>query len=281
MRFGDFFRREEPKTPAPEPVVPQIAESPECSVCSEDSESSENTEGFEISEGSECSENYEGSEISENSECSENSENSESSNPPQPSESSELLAEIKSQVESLAASLSALTEKQSRTEALEQQVDEKDAIIRTQYRQIEKFQEDLIWKAQKNLLLELISIADNVRMALHKQREKQDYDELLSDMESVGQWVDYALRDNGVNMYRETDADNRTLNQKRQTIVGTEAAPSPEQVGLLRSEQPGYEWAMPYLVIKSDVQLKKILEEYKAPQKMGFVIRPEEVIKLK
>ena len=47
------------------------------------------------------------------------------------------------------------------------------------------------------------------------------------------------------------------------------------------TDQPGYEWSIPYLVIKSDVQLKNILMENNSPQKFSFVIRPEEVIKLK
>lgn len=166
-----------------------------------------------------------------------------------------------------------------RTKVYEEQLDEKEAIIKQQHGQLLKFQEDILYKTQKPLIMELIGIADNIRTILKKQKEEQSYPELLDDIERTLKWVDTTLEDNGVRKFEE--AATQGFNSKRQTIVDTQQAATESLANTYITDQPGYEWSLPYLVIKSEVQLQNILRENQAPQKFGFVIRPEEVIKLK
>lgn len=160
----------------------------------------------------------------------------------------------------------------------EKELDEKELIIRQQHGQLLKFQDDVIYKTQKPLIMELISLADNIRTVLRKQLESPDYQDLLDDVKRCLQWVESSLEDNGVRRFEES---SQGYNAKRQTIVDIRQSDSLERTDSYVTDQPGYEWSIPYLVIKSDVQLKNILMENNSPQKFSFVIRPEEVIKLK
>lgn len=160
----------------------------------------------------------------------------------------------------------------------EKELDEKELIIRQQHGQLLKFQDDVIYKTQKPLIMELISIADNIRTVLRKQLESPDYQDLLDDVKRCLQWVESSLEDNGIRRFEES---SQGYNAKRQTIVDIRESDSSEKVDSYVTDQPGYEWSIPYLVVKSDVQLKNILMENNSPQKFSFVIRPEEVIKLK
>lgn len=129
--------------------------------------------------------------------------------------------------------------------------------------------------------MELIEIADNIRMMLQDQKKERNYDTLLESVKSLEEWVNATLSNNSVRIYRDTDECPTTLNRKRQEVVDTETTDNPALNNMYVSERPGYVWTMPYLVVNSDVQLQNILKENERPQTFSFVIRPEEVIKLK
>ena len=162
---------------------------------------------------------------------------------------------------------------------LNEQLEEKENIIKQQHNQLLKFQDDVIYKTQHGIIMELISIADNVRTILKSQQEKPNYDELLDDVQKLQGWIDSSLKESGVNKFEE--AATLGFNPKRQTIVDSQPAPQPEQAGTYITEQPGYEWSIPYVVIRSDVQLQNFMAENKVPKAFSYVIRQEEVIKLK
>lgn len=162
---------------------------------------------------------------------------------------------------------------------LNEQLEEKENIIKQQHNQLLKFQDDVIYKTQHGIIMELISIADNVRTILKSQQENPNYDELLDDVQKLQGWIDSSLKESGVNKFEE--AATLGFNPKRQTIVDSQPAPQPEQAGTYVTEQPGYEWSIPYVVIRSDVQLQNFMAENKVPKAFSYVIRQEEVIKLK
>lgn len=172
-------------------------------------------------------------------------------------------------------------ERQKISENFIKVLEQQETIIRKQHETIARFQEDLIFKLQKPLIMELIGIADNIRMILQDQKEEQNYDLLLESVEDLEKWVDAVLSNNSVNMFRETDVSASELNRKRQEIIDVEETDDPGKNNTYISERPGYEWSMPYLVVNSDVQLEKILQENDRPGMFAYVIRPEEVVKLK
>lgn len=167
-------------------------------------------------------------------------------------------------------------------------LEEKEEIIKLQHNQLLKYQDDLLWRSHKDSILEMIGIADNIRMIIDKQSEDKNqltqeelYAELVDDVKGLLSWVESVLANSGVKAFKDVLENPLSLNPKRQKIVDVESAQDPSLVGSYKSAQPGYEWSIPYLVIKSDVQLQKIIDDNKVPQKLGFVIRPEEVIKMK
>ena len=172
-------------------------------------------------------------------------------------------------------------ERQKISENFIKVLEQQETIIRKQHETIARFQEDLIFKLQKPLIMELIGIADNIRMILQDQKEEQNYDLLLESVEDLEKWVEAVLSINSVNMFRETDVSASELNRKRQEIIDVEETDDPGKNNTYISERPGYEWSMPYLVVNSDVQLEKILQENDRPGMFAYVIRPEEVVKLK
>lgn len=169
---------------------------------------------------------------------------------------------------------------QSVKDGLMKVVEQQETTIQKQHNAALKFQEDVIYKTQKNLIMELIGIADNIRMILHNKEMDPEYD-LETGLKELEQWVDASLKNNSIRRYQDTDIDNMTLNRKRQELVDREETNVPSEDGSYRTVSPGYVWSVPYLVVNSDIQLEKILKENDAPRTFSYVIRPEEVVKLK
>lgn len=169
---------------------------------------------------------------------------------------------------------------QSMKEELLKVVEQQEITIQKQHNAALKFQEDVIYKTQKNLIMELIGISDNIRMILHNKEMDSEYD-LLEGVKDLEQWVDASMSNNFIRRYQDTDLDNTTLNRKRQELVDKKETNNPLEDGTYRTVAPGYVWSVPYLVVNSDVQLEKILKENDAPGIFSYVIRPEEVVKLK
>lgn len=160
-------------------------------------------------------------------------------------------------------------------------IEQQETTIQKQHQATTKFQEDVLYKVQKNLILELIELADNIRMILQDQEKQKSYDELLEAVQGLGEWVNATLSNNSVIRYQDAIESPALLDRKRQIVVDAEITEDPAKDGVYVSNRPGYTWSIPYLVVNSDVQLEKILSENKQPKTFSFVIRPEEVIKLK
>ncbi|MEG0835013.1 MAG: hypothetical protein RR285_05725 [Acinetobacter sp.] len=165
-----------------------------------------------------------------------------------------------------------------------QTIDEQQNLIQKQQAVIQKFQDDLLFKTQKPLLLEMINIADNVRMFVNDQKnkssEERNFDELLREFEKIGEWIDASLEDNSVKKYEDSKEDNQ-FNCKRQEIVETIETEVQELNDTIVPEQPGYIWTMPYLIIDSETKLIKVAKENEIPQKFSYIIKSEEVKKYK
>lgn len=163
---------------------------------------------------------------------------------------------------------------------LQSVIEQQEQTIRQQHNALLKFQEDVFYKLQKGLILELIDISDNLRMMLQDNEQQADYD-LLGAVKGLNKWLDATLENNSIHRFQDTEEDATVFNRKRQEILDREDTDDRSKDNTYVSVQPGYVWSIPYLVINSDVQLQKILSENNAPQRFAFVIRPEQVVKLK
>lgn len=151
--------------------------------------------------------------------------------------------------------------------------------IQRQHNAALKFNEDVIFKTQKGLIMELIGIADNIQMMIEDKENNPEYD-LLVAVKDLAKWVDASLNNNSVKRFQDTEQDNTVYNRKRQELVEKEATDNPDENNTYKTFHPGYEWTLPYLVVNSDVQLLRILEDNQKPKMFSFVIRPEEIVKL-
>lgn len=159
-------------------------------------------------------------------------------------------------------------------------IDSQETVIKSQHDASVKYNEDVLYKTQKPLIMEMISIADEIRMIMDSKRKDNSYD-LMEALKNLEESVEASLSNNSVRRFRETEYDDVTLNRRRQTVVGRENTSVSDLDNHYMSYSPGYEWTMPYLVVNSEVKLNKIIEENGVPQTFSFVIRPEEVVKLK
>ena len=156
-----------------------------------------------------------------------------------------------------------------------------EEIIKKQSQTISKFQDDLLYKIQKPLIMELIEISDNINMILNDKDldNQEDFSALKERVRSLYEWVNASLSNNSVKRYSLTSEFPDKMDRKRQEVIDIEYTNDPSKDATYYTERPGYIWSMPYLIINSDIQLKKALEE--APKSFEFIIRPEEIIKYK
>lgn len=160
-------------------------------------------------------------------------------------------------------------------------LDKQEDIIKRQSQTITKFQDDLLYKIQKPLIMELIEISDNIKMILDDEdlAEHKDFSALIDRVKSLYEWVDASLSNNSVKRYSLTLESPDQLDRKRQDVIDIEYTDDPSKDSTFYTERPGYIWSMPYLIINSDIQLKKAMED--PPKSFEFIIRPEEVVKYK
>lgn len=160
-------------------------------------------------------------------------------------------------------------------------LDKQEDIIKRQSQTITKFQDDLLYKIQKPLIMELIEISDNIKMILDDEdlAEHKDFSALIDRVKSLYEWVDASLSNNSVKRYSLTLESPDQLDRKRQDVIDIEYTDDPSKDSTFYTERPGYIWSMPYLIINSDIQLKKAMED--TPKSFEFIIRPEEVVKYK
>lgn len=160
-------------------------------------------------------------------------------------------------------------------------LEKQEELIRRQSQTISKFQDDLLYKVQKPLIMEMVEIADNISLILNDNDvvENKDFDSLLERVKKLADWVDASLSNNSVRRYSLTTESPTFLDRKKQEVIDVEFTDDPSKDSTYFTERPGYVWTMPYLIINSDIQLKKALED--APKSYEFIIRPEEVVKYK
>lgn len=159
-----------------------------------------------------------------------------------------------------------------------QTANDKQRIIAEQHRTLEQFQQDLLLKTQKPLIMELIGIADNLDMILNRQREQADYDSLLGAVAKLREWVNAVMADNSVVPFSEPPQAGQPIARgNRQRVTANLATHDPKLDNGYQSLKPGYVWTMPYLVATSETRLQDIIAQSAAPQGFTFVIRPEEL----
>ena len=202
----------------------------------------------------------------------------------------EIVSPIANNISSLHQQLNEINFKQQQSDSFQTVLhylqDKVGNVIESQERTIQKqhdaalkFQEDVIYKTQKNLIMELIGIADNIRMIIHNSETEIDYD-LLGAVKDLEKWVDASLNNNSVRKFQDTNFDTTTMNRKRQLLVDKEETYIKAEDKTYKTVAPGYEWSIPYLVINSEIQLDKVLKENNTPKLFSYVIRPEEIVKL-
>ena len=177
--------------------------------------------------------------------------------------------------------LNALMSLKLEMKAKDELLDKQEETIRRQSQTISKFQDDLLYKIQKPLIMEMVEIADNIRLILNDKEiiENKDFEALIDRIEKLEDWVTASLSNNSVRRYSLTSESPSSLDRKKQEVIDVEFTNDPSKDATYFTERPGYIWSMPYLIINSEIQLKKALED--APKSFEFIIRPEEVVKYK
>ncbi|ACX75424.1 hypothetical protein FSU_2336 [Fibrobacter succinogenes subsp. succinogenes S85] len=138
-----------------------------------------------------------------------------------------------------------------------------------------RYQNDVLFKAQKEILEDLIQLSDQVRCNILDQEQNQNYESLLDSMKQIGKWIDASLERSKMHKFEDCCHGNTTIDKKRQEVVDIEETESAEKDGYFVTRQPGYLWTIP-LVGSVDTMLSG-----NAPQTFEFVFRPEQVVKLK
>ena len=153
--------------------------------------------------------------------------------------------------------------------------------IQRQHESISRFQNDLLLKTQKNLIMELIGIADNLRSVLSAQEAQPDYNHLLADVRALSVWVEKSLETAAVRSFSDVENQPENFNPQRQELQADEPTENPEEDGRLVSKQCGYVWSMPWLIVNSEVQLQNVVRDNPQARTFQFVLRPELVAKKK
>lgn len=161
------------------------------------------------------------------------------------------------------------------TEQLQQQIEENrrlSEVVQRQHETIASFQNDVFYRSQKDVLLEIIRIADEVETIKEKcGKDNPVYDELCS----LSDFIDHGLSFSAVRSY-SSKGETVEFNASRQEFDSTPLhTDDVEKDGCLVSLRKGYVWTMPWLVANTDLRIKRFFEENPDARKYEFVIRPE------
>lgn len=146
-------------------------------------------------------------------------------------------------------------------------------IIQKQHNIIEQYKSDVYLKIKKDLLMELIGIADQIKNTIDEQQKKKDYDKLLEDIVGLQRWVDCCLRNESVKQFSIAKEENSKFDGKYQELSVMQTDNKNED-GTLKSILPGYFWTMPLVDSAVAHGTQSI------PKSFEFVLRPEQVCKL-
>lgn len=163
---------------------------------------------------------------------------------------------------------------------LSKTIEKQQSIIQKQQDAIQRFQSDQTFKIKKPLLMGLIELADNLRILYQDYSEKEgtDFNEVVNEFKNLESWVDSLLEDHDVRKFNAT-LESDEYDRTRQDIVDRKLVEDEALDGHVVSDQPGYTWTAPYLIIESETQLAKEEKENNIPKKYTYVLRPEQVIK--
>ena len=187
------------------------------------------------------------------------------------------IANQKRIIELLSAQTQYITQSiQTQNDTIQQQ----NGTIEKQHETIVRFQNDVLLKSQKDLIMELIGIADNVNAILASQKEHQDYDKLLEDVSQLALWVDKSLETAAVRSFSDA-SHSKVFNPHRQEVKENIPVTHPEEDGQTVSIQKGYVWSIPWLIVNSEVQLQNIVRDNPEARTFQFVLRPELVARKK
>lgn len=147
-------------------------------------------------------------------------------------------------------------------------------VIQKQHDSILRYENDVLFRSKKELLMELIGIADQIKYTLDDQNSDKDYEKLLESVRGLGEWVNGSLQTETVRKYEFTKSDNSILNSKVQEVIDTETTDDIAKDGKYKTILPGYFWTMPLVGSSAmqNIQDRKSFE---------FVLRPEQVVRLK
>lgn len=160
---------------------------------------------------------------------------------------------------------------QQKIESQNTTIEDQTAIIKKQHERIIQYENDVIYKTQKDLIMELIGIADQLRYTLNDYAVEKDFASLYKSIGDLAEWVDGSLQAVGV---RKSVSIDDEFDRKRQEIVETQKTELPEKDGKIESILPGYIWAVP-MIGSNDVQ------DGERPKAYEFMIRPEQVARLR
>jgi molecular chaperone GrpE (heat shock protein) len=168
-----------------------------------------------------------------------------------------------------------LSELQNIISKQEESIRDQSKIIENQHNSILRYENDVLFKSKKELLMELIGIADQIKYTIDDQSVNKDYGSLLDAVKALGEWVNGSLQTETVRKYEKTKLNNTILDTKTQEVVEVEMTSNIDEDGKYKTLLPGYFWTMP-LVGSSAVQ-----NIQSGPRSFEFVLRPEQVIQLK
>lgn len=151
-------------------------------------------------------------------------------------------------------------------------------VIRNQHQTIAKFQNDVFYRAQKDVIMEIIRIADEVQTITDGCATDNP---MHSELAGLADFIDKGLTFSAVRSFRHADGCSDGFDPKCQEFDSTPVhTDNPAKHGLIVSVRPGYVWTMPWLVANTDVQLQNFMRDNHEPKRFEFVIRPELVARM-
>ena len=161
------------------------------------------------------------------------------------------------------------------SDAQERTILQQNELIGKLHECIVKYGNDVLFKSQKELIEEMIQLADQVHYSIEDQKKEQNYQALLDSMTQIGNWIDASLSRIKVRKFDSGEKNFREFDPKRQEVVEFVETNNSSENGCYRSELPGYAWTIPFVG-----SVESMLSEG-APQKFEFIFRPEQVVALK
>lgn len=151
-------------------------------------------------------------------------------------------------------------------------------IIKKQHETIARFQKDTLYYSQKDVIFEIIKIADEVEAI--KEIGKNGGN-LQEQVEGLSEFIDAGLTFSAVKSYRDADGVSKEFNPRRQELSNNcVVTHDPEKDGAIVSLRPGYIWRLPWLVANTDIQLGNFIKANMGNQTYEVLIRPEKVARM-